>query len=502
MNKKLYSIVTLLLGLSILLAACGSPATAQAPAPVAAEPTKAPEAAPATQAPAPTAAEPTKAPAPTGDPVKDYYTPGDFSGQTINVVINASWAGAGDKSAIEILRKQFVEASGATVNYVPLPENEMYDKVRLEMANNSGAYDMMHTGAGGAKDYGLSGFLIPLPTPPDIDDFYSADVSQYSIGGQMYGLPMTADTNILYWRTDLFEAAGLDPSKPPETYEQFREYAIKLTSDANGKHPGEKGFDENNIKVYGSAFKGVAGLGSTWELYNYIYAFGGDVMDADYNPTLNSPEAVAALTWVVDNFRIHKIYPLDTPTYDYTEFHTLFAQGKVAMAVNWPYMWSILQDPEQSKVVGKVAVGRKPSQGAHGGNIGGWSWNVFSMSKNQDLAIAFAKFMISKEASLTFAQSSGGGNPVRKSVAAILAETDPVLAAAINANLGDGREVKWLATGPSWMEIEKVQYQAIQEALIGEKDPKTAFEDANKAAQKILEQNNFFTELLPKLQGN
>jgi hypothetical protein len=34
---------------------------------------------------------------------------------------------------------------------------------------------------------------------------------------------------------------------------------------------------------------------------------------------------VAALTWVVDNFRNHNIYPPDTPTYDYTEFHTLFA---------------------------------------------------------------------------------------------------------------------------------------------------------------------------------
>ena len=462
---------------------------------------------------APVAAPPAEAPAAAaGEPVtvewqmpmtpeqNAYYAPQRFDGQELTVVINASWMDKAENSTIEVLRKQFEELTGAKVTYVALPENEMYDKVRLELANESGLYDMMHTGAGGAKEYGLSDYLIPLPQPPDIDDFYEADVAQYSIGGDLYGLPQTADTNILYWRTDLFEAAGLDPTKPPETYDQFREYALKLTTDVNGKHPGEEGFDPNNIDVYGSEFKGVAGLGSTWELYNYIYAFGGDVVDENYNPTLNSQPVVDALTWVVDNFREHKIYPPDTPTYDYPEFNALFAQGKVAMAVNWPFMYGILQDPEQSKVVDKVAVGRKPGQVTHGGNIGGWSWNVFKMSKNPELAIAFAKWIASPDASLAFAES-GNGNPVRKSVSAILAEKDPVLAAAIAANQADGREVKWLATGPSWMEIEKVQYQAIQEALIGEKDPKTALEDANKAAIEILEANGFFTDLLPQLQG-
>jgi multiple sugar transport system substrate-binding protein len=440
------------------------------------------------------------------DAVKAYYTPARFDGQELNVVINSSFLNAsfstsvGGENVVELQRKQFETLTGAKIHYIPLPENEMYDKVRLELINNSGVYDMMHTGAGGAKDYGLSGFLIPLPKPPDLDDFYPGDVAQYSIGGELYGLPMIADTNLLYWRTDLFKEAGLDPQKPPETYDQLREYALKLTTDSNGKHPGDADFDANKIQIYGLAFKGVAGLGSTWEWYNYLYAFGGDLMDADYNPTLNTPEAVASLTWVVDNFRKYKLYPPDTPTYDYTEFHTLFVQGKVAMAVNWPYMWGLAQDEKQSKIVGKVMVGRKPGQTTHGGNIGGWSWNVFKMSKKPELAIAFAKWMASADASLLFAQS-GVGNPVRKSVSSKMAEKDPILYAAIGANLADGRGVKWLDTGPSWLEIEKVQYQAIQEALIGAKDPKTALDDANKAARAILDKNKFYTELLPILKG-
>lgn len=432
-----------------------------------------------------------------------FYTPkqGSFDGQSITVVINAGQlSNPLAQAAFEKLRVDFEEVSGASVEFVPLPENQMYDQVLLELSTNSGKFDMMHTGAGGAKDYGLSGFLTALPTPPDVDDFFEADLAQYTIGENLYGLPMIGDINILYWRTDLFELAGLDPATPPSTYDEFREFAIRLTTDKTGLHPGDDGFDANNIEVYGSAFKGVAGLASTWEWYNYLYAFGGDLMDADFNPTLDSPESIASLAWVVDNFREYQIYPRDIPVFDYTEFNTLWLQGKMAMAINWPFMYALSQDPEQSQVVGQVAVGVKPSQVTVGGNIGGWSWNVFEMSKKQELAIAFAKWMSSPSAGLAYAEA-GSGNPVRRTVSETLAESDPVLAAAIGANKESGQSVAWLSTGPSWLKIERVQYEAIQRALIGDASPEEALQDANEEVTAILEKDGFFDEIVPQLKG-
>ena len=72
------------------------------------------------------------------------------------------------------------------------------------------------------------------------------------------GIPSIADTNILYWRTDLFEQAGLDPNKPPKTYSELTEYAKLLTIDKNGKNSTEEGFDKNNIDIYGYGFRGEA----------------------------------------------------------------------------------------------------------------------------------------------------------------------------------------------------------------------------------------------------
>ena len=114
-----------------------------------------------------------------------FYTPeqGAFEGQSLSVVLNAGFlSNQVSQAAFEELRTGFEEVSGASVEFVPLPENQMYEQVLLELSTSSGKFDMMHTGAGGAKDYGLSGFLVPLPTPPDLDDIFEADLAQYTVG--------------------------------------------------------------------------------------------------------------------------------------------------------------------------------------------------------------------------------------------------------------------------------------------------------------------------------
>jgi multiple sugar transport system substrate-binding protein len=423
-----------------------------------------------------------------------WYQPGKHEGVTLNVVLNASHANAPYDEIYGQLKTQFEELTGATITFVPISENEMYTKVRLALLAGQCTYDAMETGAGGAKDYGLSGFLAPLPTPPDVADMFEGDVNQYSVDGELYGMPMFADTNILFWRTDLFEEAGLDPNQPPTTYQEFRDYAIKLTKDANGKSPGDEGFDPNNVVVWGAAFKGSQKLASTWEWYNYLYAFDGEVFDKDYNVIVDQQPAIDSLQWVVDNFRKYNIYPPDTINFDYSEFHTLFTEGKVAMAINWPYMWGLVQDPEQSKVVDKVAIGRKPEGVRHGGNIGGWSFNVFKDCPNQAAAIDLAKWMASPEAGQLYAGVSLV--PVRKSILEAKAAEEGQPWQAIAENLQDGQMVSALATGESWMPIENALQVAIQKSLIGDMEPADALKEAAVEIRQILDDNGFYTDIL------
>jgi len=69
-----------------------------------------------------------------------------------------------------------------------------------------------------------------------LDDIFEAPLGQCKYQGYYYCLPWGTDTYALFWNKDLFEDAGLDPDRPPQTMEELVEFAqrtfiqgVKLT---------------------------------------------------------------------------------------------------------------------------------------------------------------------------------------------------------------------------------------------------------------------------------
>ncbi len=60
------------------------------------------------------------------------------------------------------------------------------------------------------------------------DDFTPVQLAESSWEGNIYGLPLNTDVRYLYWNTDAFEEVGLDPTKPPTTWEELGDYTEKL----------------------------------------------------------------------------------------------------------------------------------------------------------------------------------------------------------------------------------------------------------------------------------
>lgn len=76
---------------------------------------------------------------------------------------------------------------------------------------------------------------------------------------------------------------------------------------------------------------------------------------------MNSPENAKAF-----NFMLKMMYEDESVMpgsigYDNADVHNMFMQGKVAMVKNWPYMFAMAKDPEQSKVSDKFAVAVQPA---------------------------------------------------------------------------------------------------------------------------------------------
>ena len=114
------------------------------------------------------------------------------------------------------------------------------------------------------------------------------------IGGKRYGLPL--DTHILglFYNTELFEKAGLDPNRPPQTMEEFIAAAKKLTIAPN----------QWGLAIHSS---------TAWPV-RYWMAFlqqqGGSMFTPDLKKAaFNDAKGLAAFQFMSDLIHVHKVAP-------------------------------------------------------------------------------------------------------------------------------------------------------------------------------------------------
>ncbi len=126
------------------------------------------------------------------------------------------------------------------------------------------------------------------------EDYYSACWSEAAYGGKVYAIPNSTDDRALYYNKDLLKAAGyVDSSgeaRPPQNWDELKEYAIKLTKKNERGDLERVGFIPN--------------YGNSW-LYLYGWQNGGRFMSPDgLTCTLNDPRIVEALDWMTSVYDV------------------------------------------------------------------------------------------------------------------------------------------------------------------------------------------------------
>src|SRR4030095_16776618 len=111
-----------------------------------------------------------------------------------------------------------------------------------------------------------------------------------------------------------------------------------------------------------------------------LWAFGAEMFDSADNPTVNSPEAIAALKLMLE---LGKYTPPGYASFNASEVSAHLLQGTAAMSINWPAWISACDDPAKSKVVGKMNFGGLPGGKAPGrAEIGNWLIAIPRGSRN------------------------------------------------------------------------------------------------------------------------
>ena len=148
-----------------------------------------------------------------------------------------------------------------------------------------------------------------------LDRFWPSMLLNCTYGGKVYGVPFQRSTPVMYYNKDAFAEAGLDPEKPPVTWDELTSVAQKLT-----KHDGER-TTRWGIELPLEAFN--------WFYYAVTYANGGETLTADGTKVLwDQPKNVEALQFWHDLVNEYKVTPAYTPWNDGPQE---FAAGKTAM---------------------------------------------------------------------------------------------------------------------------------------------------------------------------
>ena len=155
------------------------------------------------------------------------------------------------------------------------------------------------------------------------------DYLAFKYGGKTVAYSAANEVLALWYNKQMFDDAGVPypPATLDEawTWDEFIEVAKKLTIDANGKHPGEAGFDKNNIVQYGAYVNQY-----TWQLEVWAHSNGGSFFSPDGKSVTFDDAAVEAMQKVFDLHLVENVAPLNDGTQD-NGFASSLGAGNVAM---------------------------------------------------------------------------------------------------------------------------------------------------------------------------
>jgi multiple sugar transport system substrate-binding protein len=378
-------------------------------------------------------------------------------------------------SVMAQLAPKFTQATGAKVNVDILDYGSLLTKTTADFVAHSAGYDIVTMDIVWAGQYAANGYTVELSDlikrdakEIDADDIYPILMSALGgYGGKQVAFPFAGYANVLAYRKDLYDAAGL---KPPATMEELVADAYKLTDPAK--------------KQYGFVANGQKGPAVAQDWMQYNAEMGGSILTKDGKPALNSAANIKSLSVYRDLFQ--KAAPPGAADYDWGGREESFRQGLSANMQTWSVGAPGYYDPKVSKVVSKVGiVGAPRGEGLpkiYG--VGGWGLAINADTKQKEAAWTFIKWITSKPVHKEL-NLMGAGSFLRKSE---MTDADltakfpflPVIAESFEHGDGDYRP-----RIPEYPKIQDILGNAVNSVLVGDADPKAALDAAQASAEKL-----------------
>ncbi|MEP6852750.1 MAG: sugar ABC transporter substrate-binding protein [bacterium] len=311
---------------------------------------------------------------------------GGNSAKSINVLM------VGNSQMVDIEKltaDNFTKDSGIKVNFTILDENSLRAKVQDDVANKTGAFDVVTIGAYEIPIWSKNGWLKELSTDADKDSSFDTNdilepMRKVASGsdGKLYGMPFYGESSMLMYRKDLLAAKGVTMPDHP-TWDQVAAAAAKV--------------DDKSKGIAGICLRGLKGWGEMFApLTTVVNTFGGTWFNKDWSAQVNARPFTDAVTFYTDLVR--KYGEPDPQSAGFAECQNAMGQGKAAMWYDATSGAGKLEDKAQSKAAGKLGYAFAPVKDTkYSGWLWAWNWAVPSTTKASDAAWKFISWASSKK---------------------------------------------------------------------------------------------------------
>ncbi len=416
----------------------------------------------------------------------DVYAP--YAGTTL--VVNFP-AHPHYNAVLDVL-PEFTEQTGIEVEVDQLQYLKMRERQTLELTKDEGDYDLISYVVFSKADYVFADqlenlakyFMNPRLADPNYDagdliDGYVANIGVaggekgYLPGqtGSLFGIPFGAETSVLAYRKDIFEKHGIDV---PTNYDQLLEVACQIPELEEG--------------MGGMASRAASGHQASHAFLLHLAPLGGRVFDDAWNPIINNEAGLAAanaLKTIVD------CGPTGAMSFGPAEAANAFSNGDAAMFLDSIAFMPGFEDPERSKVVGKVGYAMHPEGVRRGSQTGGFGIAIPRNAENKEAAFLLMQWLTSKKGDLMVAME--GGNPSRFSTYqdAGLNEKFP-----FSATFGEAlkyADPDWRPIIPVWGKINADIGTTMSKVLTEGLDIQEALDGVAERTQAVMEEAGYYT---------
>lgn len=427
----------------------------------------------------------------------------DVEGQAINVLtVGDPW-----DLALQNVVDQFTEQSGIAVNIESLGYVALQARLVNSFLSQTADADAIAVDQMWISQYADNGWIRELDefisddATAQIDDFLPEVL--YSLNtwrGHIWTLPIAAYAQGIMYRTDVFEAAGLDPL-PASTADAadwtWEEY-MGIVEQVNG------------MEMDGTTFYGTTLIGAqpvpVVHMYTQLAASYGTRWFTqfpqapwDFTPTINSAENLAAMQ---DWKALYDMSPPECINYLWFDAGTRFSQGDIALFYHWtPYFYLVNNEGylsgQPSPVVDKFQTAVLPTSEAGGEQVvslGGWAMGMPSTAANQDASWQFINWATGTEGQKAMGLVDVRGNQFADFARKSLYEDEelraiyPYLDTQLEMmELGNGKIVR--PPVPIYTSLEAVYGLQINQAMTGSVTPEAALETTETLFTNILTGN-------------